>query len=259
MSASAYLWDRVARSYLTPKQDQSVQRSFLTLRERAFQHFESSLTMCLPFGSFMRGTNLSRACDPDSDVDVMLVFNDARYTPQTYLNWVRAFVTARYPSSEIEQSSPVIRLDLDHIRFEVVPALQNFYGFQIPAPASNYVQWMQTDPAAIEKKMVERDQTHNSLLRPTTRLLKDWNVTAGKPFASFELEKLAIEKGWPYASTIEGYFFEALMSVSAYMAPQWVSDEVRRAQVKATFAADLTRQGRLLDAERVTRQVFRDN
>ena len=61
------------------------------------------------FGSYSRDTMLSRKYDEESDIDLMIVFEDAKdYTPQTCLNWLKKFAEYWYPNSLVKQSLPTI-------------------------------------------------------------------------------------------------------------------------------------------------------
>jgi hypothetical protein len=79
----------------------------------------------------------------------MIVFDtsEGQKKPQTYLNRLRRFAELKYSTSEVFQSSPTIVLSLNHISFELVPAIYN-YGYQIPSPASSWEEWMSTDRLA---------------------------------------------------------------------------------------------------------------
>jgi hypothetical protein len=64
--------------------------------------------------------------DEKSDIDYMVVFSDRDYQPQTYLDRLRRFTEYYYQKSEIKQSHPTIQLELNHIRFELVPAVKDW-------------------------------------------------------------------------------------------------------------------------------------
>ncbi len=64
--------------------------------------------------------------DAHSDIDYMVVFEKGGYNPQTYLDGLRRFVEQRYQNSEIYQSSPTVVLELNHIRFDLVPAIRQW-------------------------------------------------------------------------------------------------------------------------------------
>ena len=85
------------------------------------------------FGSYTRVTILQRKADEESDVDYMVVFdNSNNYTPQTFLDRLKRFAETKYSTSEIYQSSPTIVLELNNIKFELVPAYKNLATYYIP-------------------------------------------------------------------------------------------------------------------------------
>jgi len=55
----------------------------------------------------------------------MVIFNiyDGQGKPQTYLDRLRELAEVKYSTSEISQSNPTIVLALNHIKFELVPAV----------------------------------------------------------------------------------------------------------------------------------------
>ena len=128
--------------------------------------------------------------DANSDVDYMFVFTNDGSTPQTFLNRIRRFVKRYYSTSEIAQSNPTIVLKLNHIRFELVPAVQGWFGdLKIPAKASDYNEWLGTDPKGFNEKLVIANQKHGYMIKPLIRAMKYWNVKAGYPFEPFMLEQ----------------------------------------------------------------------
>ena len=142
------------------------------------------------FGSYSRKTILPRAMDANSDVDYMFVFTNDGSTPQTFLNRIRRFVKLYYSTSEIAQSNPTIVLKLNHIRFELVPAVQGWFGdLKIPAKASDYNEWLGTDPKGFNEKLVSANQKHVNMIKPLIRVMKYWNVKADYPFEPFMLEQ----------------------------------------------------------------------
>ena len=56
------------------------------------------------------------------------VFAETGYTPQTYLDRLKRFAEKYYANSDIKQSSPSLVLQLNHIKFDRVPALKQSYG-----------------------------------------------------------------------------------------------------------------------------------
>jgi hypothetical protein len=158
-------------------------------------------------------TILPRRFDEDSDVDYMIVFDDAyRMQPQTYLNWLKEFCESKYQRSEIHQSYPTIALELNHIRFELVPAIAPSglnLSLQIPAPRENVVRWINTDPQRLKERIRASNTQHKFLLKPTIRLVKYWNALNGKHISSYDIEDRLSSLSYLYCNNLEDMFFEA--------------------------------------------------
>ena len=125
--------------------------------------------------------------DQHSDIDYMIVFSDGGYRPQTYLDKLKRFVSNYYPRSEIYQSSPTIVLELNHIKFELVPSISTwFHNYNIPDGSGG---WMWTEPNTFNDTLSRNNNYHKSLIKPTIRLVKLWNAWNGYLFNSYSLEK----------------------------------------------------------------------
>jgi hypothetical protein len=247
MSVSTYLTGVAIRSILSGEENRSIQTSIGALQERLTQHFGQDIRQHLLFGSFMRGTILPRNMDANSDIDYMTVFNYNDSQPQAYLGRLKNFVSARYFSSEIKQSYPTIQLELNHIRFELVPAIDNYvFGLQIPE-RSGTGNWMYTDPTGFNDELNAKDQGCSNMIKPLVRLVKYWNACNGYPYESFDLEKKIVAHsfsvfGFFAPQDLKNYFFEFMSNLSTYPLPQGKAEKVARAQeiiqkVKAREAA----------------------
>ena len=123
MTVNSYLTYLANSSIIKKTEQANIQRSVFTLRIKLKKYFGPAISRQLIFGSYSRGTILPRTMDVNSDVDYMIVFSDSSAKPQTYLDRVREFAETYYTRSEIFQSNPTIVLSLNHIRFELVPAI----------------------------------------------------------------------------------------------------------------------------------------
>lgn len=200
MSAASYLRRITEAAVLRDAEKASVDRSLTALRSKLRAHFgdgRSATKMVkahFAFGSYTRGTILPRSMDPQSDVDYMIVFEDADAKPQTCLDRVRRFVEDRYPRAEIAQSHPTIVLALNHIRFELVPAIETFWsGIQIPGKGSFLDEWITTTPNEFNAKLTAKNQSNENLIKPLVRALKYWNALNDYPFESFKLEQMVVD------------------------------------------------------------------
>lgn len=198
-----------------------------TLNDRLKGYLGEELFEQFTFGSYSRDTNLPRSMDDGTDVDHMVVFGNGYLKPQTYLNKLKEFAENSYSTSVRKQDYPTVRLELNHIVFELVPALKDSYGllysgYGYRIPASGTVgDWTNTDPNGFNKLLTDANTKHNSLIKPTVRLLKYWNAINGRPFESFALEKLVVEtqyQCWLSCGQLKQHFFEASMGLT-----DWVS------------------------------------
>lgn len=215
MSVLTHLKRRASDALPNDAERQAVRQSITVLRQRLAAYFSDDIQKHFIFGSYERNTVLRRAMDPECDVDYMVVFADDDHRPQTYLDRLRRFVENYYSTSEIHQSHPTIKLDLNHMRFELVPAIHTWWrGLSIPGHASSYTRWIETDPDAFSQELVELNGRHSELLKPTIRLLKYWNATAGHVLESYGLEQ-QVAGGYYWSCTnLADYFFSALDRLS---------------------------------------------
>lgn len=190
MSVITYLQARASAAVLSGEEEKSINTSITTLRTRLTSHFGSGLSEQFRFGSSTRGTILPRSMDEHSDIDYMVVFSDGGYTPQTYLDRVKKFSETYYASSDIKQSSPSVVLQLNHINFDLVPALkQEYSGYRIPnGPGA----WQDTNPNDFNATLTEKNGKELSMIKPTIRLVKYWNACSGFVYDSFGLEKYIV-------------------------------------------------------------------
>lgn len=231
MSVLSFLTETASRAVLSPSEHLSIAISITTLKSR-MQHYFDMMKIAdhFQFGSSTRGTILPRSMDDQSDIDYMVVFSDGcSATPQTYLNRLRTFVEKRYASSEIYQSSPTIVLELNHIKFDLVPATKTSLGWlQIPNGSGG---WMDTNPNDFNATLEAKNKAHQSLVKPTIRLFKYWNAMAGFPFQSFEMEKWICGLSFMPLVNQRDYFLAVIDSLninSGY--PQQVNNEITRAK-----------------------------
>ena len=227
----------VARSLVLSDDEKShIATSISTLRTRLIPWFGEDVRKQYQFGSSVRETMLPRKVDYESDVDYMVVFNNQEKSkPATLLNRLRRFVEAKYSRSEVYQSSPTIVLELSHIKFELVPAYQDYSWsdtYYIPAPASDYAEWMTTNPSNIQQKVNDANTRYNYQIKRLIRILKYWNVMNGKVYSSYELEDHIVGRVFWCCTSLEEYFFDAVSNLPTYMLPQYKKDKVQKLKDK---------------------------
>ncbi len=151
------------------------------------------------FGSWTRNTILPRRFDLNSDVDLMVVFNtkNGTRTSHTYRQNLIDIISNAYPNSISKKDFPVVKLELNHIMFDIVPAHKErgFWGdvnYFIP---DNSTGWRKTVPNDINEALSQKNQSYgNNIVRGVVRLCKHWNSSHGRVFDSYEMEKMIVER-----------------------------------------------------------------
>ena len=199
MSVNTYLSDLASSLALSSTEKSSISTSVTTIKTRIDSYF-ADVTEKKLFGSYVRETILPRKADSNSDVDLMVVFSNPNgYQPQSFLNRLKGFAEHYYNRSEIYQSSPTIVLELNHIKFELVPAYVSYGMYYIPKDSAN---WQYTNPDGFHSDLQECNKNNGYKIKPVIRLIKHWNIEKNyRDMASFALEqKIAEELKYSYIS-----------------------------------------------------------
>lgn len=200
------------------KIDASVERVKSKLRA----HFGTRIKNVIEFGSYKRDTILPRKYDQYSDVDLMVIFNheSINVKPATYRSYLVDFAEKQYSRSEVYRSSPTVTLELDHIKYDLVPAYEQgslFFSTQktIYIPQSDS-SWMITDPNGFNSELTRVNIASNSNIKKVIRLLKAWNAKARYPISSFQLEQEIVRRSYFFCISLEDYFFVAINGLSSF-------------------------------------------
>src|SRR3989304_551372 len=155
------------------------------------------------------------------NIIIIQIRGTGRYEQRGYLN------------SEIAQSNPTIVLSLNHIHFELVPAINGFlYGLQIPAKASAYQDWIATDPKDFNEKLTQANKSNNNLIKPLVRIMKYWNAYNNYPVEYYSLEKDIVGHGFFFqgllgSSQLKDYFYDYIESLNiGFFAPKGKQEAV---------------------------------
>lgn len=150
------------------------------------------------FGSYTRNTILPRIYDSNSDVDLLVIFNTAngKKTPGTYRRNIVDALAKSYPLSVVKKDFPTVKLELNHIMFDVVPCyiedLWNSKTYYIPNASDS---WRTTVPNDLNDVLSRKNQAYgNNIVRNVIRLCKHWNSGAGRVYDSYEMEKWIVER-----------------------------------------------------------------
>ncbi len=254
MSVLSYLESRASGAILSTDEEESIRKSIETLKNRLFLHFNSKLSEQFRFGSSTRGTILPRAMDARSDIDYMIVFSDVGYTPQTYLDRLKSFAEKYYYSSEIKQSSPSIVLELNHIKFDLVPAVKSYFGYQIVNLGGG---WQETNPNDFNAKLTAKNNLELYKIKPMIRLAKFWNAKNGYIYDSFDFEKWMIDLSYWSSINLTQYLFNVFDNLNPYLEQtQWRIDKIERAKKIVTDVRSYEKNGYPLSAEQEIKKLI---
>jgi predicted nucleotidyltransferase len=255
MTVSSYLKNLSDNAIIRDQEKESIRTSIVTIKRRLESHFGDKIKDPFIFGSYTRNTIMPRSMDARSDIDYMIVFNDADVTPQSYLNWLKRFVESYYSSSERKQSHPTIKLDLNHITFELVPALKALgSGYKIPTRNDFGDDWMDTNPNDFNTDLTDKNKEHGSLIKPLIRLMKYWNAQNGYIYDSFGLEKWIIARDFTglnifHTPDLKKYFFQCIEELSTGHLVETNKNKLNRAKTIVAEVKKLEADGDLATAE----------
>jgi predicted nucleotidyltransferase len=230
MSVLGYLMRRHAAAVLKEDERASIDRSIATIRERLKLNLGSAIGTPVVFGSYRRRTILPRSMDPESDIDLLVPFNEGGLKPQTYLDRLRRFVEQRYPLSTTSQSNPTVKLELNHIMFDLVP------GLPCSVPTRSYLiprgpdNWQVTEPLDLLREMNRRAAEEGERFRSAVRLLKAWNAANGYPWDSYELESWAVRHRFWGCQNFADYLFAMIDELPSHYEARWKAERVERAK-----------------------------
>ena len=200
MTINDYLNTMQTDLYVNGTEREKIRTSINTISYRLEQYFGDS-SKCNHkilkkeiFGSYRRDTMLSRCYDDESDIDYMIIFEDIEdYNPQTCLNWLKGFADYWYSTSIVKQSSPTIVIELQNIKFELVPAYIDYFGFiRIPKDSS---RWQTTNIKQLNDEMLAINDKYNFKFKKMIRIIKYWNVKKNfRKYKSYDLECFLTEK-----------------------------------------------------------------
>jgi predicted nucleotidyltransferase len=180
--------------------------------------FGSSLSEIIVFGSYKRDTILPRKFDEYSDVDILVVFSHAEKeaTPETYRTRLKKFAEGKYPTSKVLKDHPSIVLEMNKIKFDLVPSRKSndwfLNTYQIPDKKG---YWMDTDPVGFNSTVTEANTRYNSIVKPLIRLFKRWNSHNNYPFATYDLENRIAEMNFSGDNFQSGFLY-AIDKLSSY-------------------------------------------
>lgn len=152
MATINYRLQRVSADFFikynsTERED--IDKKVQILKNNIKLYFGNSVSDILIFGSYKRDTILPREFDESSDIDILVIFNQAEkeFTPETYRNQLRRFAGFKYSTTRVVKDHPSIVLEMSKIKFDLVPCriYQTYWSSTYQIPSKNGA-WMNTDP-----------------------------------------------------------------------------------------------------------------
>ena len=260
MTVNGYLESLANNLILSDIEKNNIKRSIEAIKYRLNNYFQNEVLEVMLFGSYTRGTILPRRYDDKSDIDIMVIFsNSERYNPQTFLNKLKKFAELWYTASEIYQSSPTIVLELNHIKFELVPAYWSIYtnSFHIPSTPSS---WMTTAPDTFNSKLSAFNSENKWLIKPSIRLIKLLNIRRNnRAFRSFEIESYITDNlrytTWACSTRMD--YLQYLLDGIKGMYPWTCTTTIQKILNELEDAVELEKHGKMIAAEDKMNKIFR--
>ena len=220
-----------------------IETSLANIKTKLKKEFGDDLIKTVEFGSYVRKTNLPRSYDDKSDIDLMVVFNhdDIDVTPKTYRKYLHNFAEKYYSDSISYKSLPTVVLELNFLKYDLVPAYQAEEGFlyttlETYIPESD-TEWMKTDPHGFTKKLDEVNANFDYNVKRIIRLLKAWNAKSSYPIESYGLEKEIA--GFNFSGeTLESGFFYAIDKLSTSRDSNSAEEKIESLQYNAEKVKD---------------------
>lgn len=213
-SHALYLKNLVAKLKLDDSEVQKIQTSLDVVVNKLKDYFkDDGLKEVIPFGSYDRNTLLTRKADEESDIDILIIFEEKRWQSQTYLNKLKQFAETNYPRSEAYQDHPTISIELTNIKFELVPCIfkeDNFENekYLIPNPGKTEFEWIKTEPNSL-KNQINNYNTSKPTLIDLILLYKHWNIQHGRLYSTFTVETFLL-KNFNYSEDLCYNFYKII-------------------------------------------------
>lgn len=214
-SVLSYLTELSAKLPLPKEERDKIETSLKTIKDKlVLCFFDDGLKEVKPFGSFDRNTLLSRKVDSESDVDILIVFDEKKWEAQTYLNKLKKFAEDNYPRADNYQDHPTIVIELNHIKFELTPCIYKgesafvYEKYLIPQKENSQLEWIKTEPYGIKNKIEGFPNTKNTLLN-LILIFKYWNFVNQAPYKTFTVEEFIIKR-FDYEENLDWNFFNAI-------------------------------------------------
>lgn len=214
-----YLNDLAVNLTLPQNEKDKIDASIKVIKDKlVLAFFDYGLKEVKPIGSYDRGTLLSRKVDTESDVDILIVFDEKKWESQTYLNKLKQFANDEYPRADNYQDHPTIVIELNHIKFELIPCVfkaKTFFDdpkYLIPKRVNSEIEWIETFPNYLKNKIGEFEETGVALLK-LIHLFKNHNFKNQDIYKTYVLEKFII-KNFDFENSLASNCFRIIRRIN---------------------------------------------
>jgi Second Messenger Oligonucleotide or Dinucleotide Synthetase domain len=200
-SPEALLVDLVRQIEPTPTQKSGAKRSHTYLRDLlASGKMEERIVDDYLSGSYARDT----AIRPLEDVDIIFVVDPSYWkipflsslpAPADVLGTFERAIRYRYDGSSLRTQRRSIRLHLNHLDIDVVPAVvADASTGMLKIPDGDAGEWITTGPQIHSAMATEVNSLRGGKFKPLVKLLKQWNSTLPSTarLKSFAIETMAV-------------------------------------------------------------------
>ncbi len=219
---------------------EDIDKKVQNLKINIKAYFGTAVSDTLIFGSYKRDTILPRKFDESSDIDILVIFNqaDKEFTPETYRNQLRRFADYKYSTTKVVKDHPSVVLEMSSIKFDLVPCriYEGFWNsnYQIPSKSET---WMDTDPKGFNETLTAANNRYGSLVKPLIRLLKRWNAYNNYPYATFELEGYIADMNFSDDNYETGFLY-AIKQLSTSGLPEYQAKKVETLKSNSVWIKD---------------------
>lgn len=246
MGINDYLSILAKKLVINPDLKSKIDTSVSYLKENMWATFQDRLIDVTTFGSYDRETFIQQ--DKYADVDILVVFKTKDYQPETYLKQIRNICEKKYSRSDIYPNHPTVVVELEHIKFEIVPSIiYSGETVKIPAPRSKELKWIASNPKEFKLTLLKRNKSNRELLLPLIRIFKYWNSLNDNPFLSYEFERFICNRSFG-GDNLYSHFNSVMESIS----------EISKTELQNTMIEKLkerTRRLRVLDKYKIPEYI----
>lgn len=239
----------------------NITRSVDSICKNIRIHFQGEVDDVMVFGSYSRNTILPREFDPNSDVDILILFNSqkGKLKPESYRERLKKFAMKFYERSKVIKDHPSIVIELDHINFDLVPGIFDdgvFYdSIEIPGKDTD---WIETRPREFSKSLTEANTRYDSIVKPIIRLVKYWNAANNYPYSSsFKLESMIADMNFSSENYQSGFFY-AVDNLETWEYPEIVKQKTQTLQRNIEYIKKFIDNEDLAGAKRMVSKIFPD-